>query len=172
MIGEKSFLGMEFVTWLWRKSEAGDGVVELPKRGPVEVAFEKDLLLTSEAGESQNSAFKGDTPTLAPEAATALMAGKKVKRARIRLIVEGVNYELSLNGESFDWSGLKIDTPPSLPFNEAVPLRLAALEEFQNLFSALFDHFLELRLDEDAWETELETMRKWVKGKTRGPEEE
>ncbi|MFP4379731.1 MAG: hypothetical protein ACLFUS_04430 [Candidatus Sumerlaeia bacterium] len=172
MINEKAFLGMEFATWLWYLSEGETRGIEIPKHGFCEIALEKDLLLSSEVGESQNSTFKGDAPTLAPEAATALLAGKKVKRAKIILELDGIKYELSLNAESFDWSGLKIDTPPSLPFEEAVPIRLNALEEFHKIFAALYNMFLDLRLDPEAWEAEEGKIREWVHGKTEGGNED
>ena len=115
-IQQKSFLGAEFATWLWYRSETADGRIDLPGGRSCEVAFERDIVLTSEGGEAVASALKGETPAFSPEAATALHSGKKIKRARLRIVVEDTTWELTLNAENFDWSGLKIDTPaePSL----------------------------------------------------------
>ena len=171
MIEEKSFLGPEFATWLWYRSEQKESTVALPNGKTCEVSFEKELVLTGPVGEALNSTFRGETPSLAPEAAAALAAGKKVKRARVRLGVGDVTYELTLNAANLDWTGLRIDTPPSLPFDEAVPLRLNALEEFADLFDSLFAVFLDLRLDRDRWTAEVKRVRKWIIGKVERKED-
>ncbi|NQU43695.1 hypothetical protein HQ520_10440 [bacterium] len=171
MIQQKAFLGTEFVTWLWYRSEQEDNTLTV-NGSLCEMHFEKDLVLTGEAGEALASTFKGDAPSLAPEAAAALLAGKKVRRARVTLAQDNVAWELTLNGETFDWGSLKIDTPPSLPFEESVPIRLNALQDFHNLFAALFEIFLDLRLDPTKWKPELKAMRKWVGKKAQGEREE
>lgn len=165
-IQEKKFLGTEFATWLWYRSETGDGTLPLGAGRSCQVEFEKDLVLAGEAGEALASSLKGDTPTQAPEAGTALAAGKKVRRARLRVTADNVNYELALNGETFDFGSLKVEVPPSLPFAEAVPLRLSALGEFETVFSALFEAFIKLRLDEENWPAEARKVRDWVEAKT------
>ncbi|MBN1867789.1 hypothetical protein JW916_10895 [Candidatus Sumerlaeota bacterium] len=170
MIQQKSFLGSEFVTWLWYKSEGRDRTIDLGDGRKCEVLFEKDLVLTGEWGETLAGTFRGDAPTLSPEAAAALAAGKKVKRARMTFSVGEATYTLTLNAESFDWSGLKIETPPSISFDEAVPLRLAALDQFHDVFERLFSIFLDLRLDPDRWAKELKAVRKWVTEKNEGEE--
>ena len=45
LIAEKRFLGQEFLTWLWWKSEERGGSVEVAGRGDVGVVFEKHMLL-------------------------------------------------------------------------------------------------------------------------------
>ena len=133
---------------------------------PCEVAFEKDLLLSGGFRRIPSPArSKAMPPSMAPEAAAALAAGKKVKRAKIRITLDDTPWILTLNGENFDWGSLRIEMPPSLPFVEAVPLRLKALEEFQQVFSKLFDHFLSVRLMEDKWPKELKKMKAWVVSK-------
>jgi recombination associated protein RdgC len=164
-IQQKSFLGTEFATWLWYRSESNRGTLEVGDGKTCQMDFEKDLVLTSDYGEATASALKGDAPTLAPEAAAALAQGKKVRRARIRVTLDNVNWSMALNAENFDWGGLKVEIPPSLPFEEALPLRLKALEEFHQLFETLFGRFLDLRLNPDLWEPEERAMRAWVLGK-------
>lgn len=172
MIEQKAFLGQEFATWLWFHSEQEEGGITLPDKREVEVDVLKDITLASEAGEALASALKGDAPSLAPEAATALQTGKIVKKMRIRLACGHDEWEFVLQADTLDWSGLKIDVPPSLPFYEAVPLRLRALESFHQLFDDLYQYFLDLRLAPAKWKKEKQAMSKWVAEKMRGPEEE
>ena len=164
-IQQKSFLGAEFATWLWYQSESRRGNIDMGKGKPLQVDFESDLVLTSDYGDATASTLRGDAPTLSPEAAAALVAGKKVKRAKIRVTQENMVWVLALNALNFDWGSLKIEVPPSLPFEEAVPLRLKALEEFHQTFELLFSRFLDLRLDPDIWEQEEQAIRQWVGSK-------
>jgi hypothetical protein len=170
MIQQKSFLGSEFATYLWYRSEGRERAMDLGDGRKCEVVFEKDLVLTSEWGETLAGTFRGDAPTLSPEAAAALAAGKKVKRARMTFAVGEATYGLVLNAESFDWSGLKLEAPPSISFDEAVPLRLAALDQFHDVFERLYGAFLDLRLDTERWAKELKAIRKWVREKNEGEE--
>ena len=68
MIQQKSFLGTEFTTWLWYRSETEEGKVELGDSRTCEVLFERDLVLTSDYGEAVASSLKGEAPTRSPEA--------------------------------------------------------------------------------------------------------
>jgi hypothetical protein len=172
LIDQKAFLGTEFVTWLWFRSEQENPEHDIEGIGDCEVFFEKDLVLASEAGQATASTLRGETPSLAPEAVAALLAGKKVKRARVILTAENTTWQLTLNAETFDWGGLKIDTPPSLPFEEAVPIRMNALEVFQRIFDGLYSAFLDTRLDEKTWATELEAIHAWVLARESPAEEE
>jgi len=96
-IQQKSFLGTEFVTWLWFRSETAGGIVDLGDDDSCEVDFEKDIVLTSEWGEATASALRGEAPAMSPEAAAALLAGKKVKRARLRITHRDTPWHLALN---------------------------------------------------------------------------
>ena len=171
MIDQKAFLGAEFATWLWYRSERENPELDIEGVGACEVVFEKDLVLAGEAGQATASTLRGETPSLAPEAVAALLAGKKTKRARITLTVEHTPWQLTLNAETFDWGGLKIDTPPSLPFEETVPIRINALEEFQRIFSGLYSAFLDIRLNEARWAAEIGAIHAWVLAKEKPREE-
>ena len=172
-IEQKSFLGTEFATWLWFQSETERGTINLGKaeKNP-QLEFEKDLVLTSDFGEATASTLKGDMPTMAPEAVAALVAGKKVKRAKIRITHDNATFLFTLNAENFDWGSLKVEVPPSLPFEEAVPIRLKALDQFHALFQTLFSHFLDIRLDASRWKKVEKSMRDWVGRKATAEEDE
>ena len=172
MIEDKNFLGNEFATWLWYRSETNEGKFELSGARTCQIDFEKDLVLRADSGEVLNSSLRGDAPSLAPEAAAALAAGKTVRRARISFGLGNLTWEFTLNAETFDFGGLKLETPPSLAFEEAVPLRLNALQEFHDIFTELYNVFLDLRLDHDHWKAEEKRIRAWVKRKQKGEAEE
>jgi len=171
MIQHKAFLGLEFGTWLWFRSEQNEGSLDLGKGRGCSIAFEKNLVLSCEAGYATDSTLRGDAPAESPEAAAALLQNKKIKRARVSMTVDDLHYEFSLNAENFDWSSLKLDVPGKMELDEALPIRLEALERFQQVFGELFTLFLNIRLDETAWKKEIVAMRSWVTDKGSKEEE-
>jgi len=52
LMEEKRFLGQEFLTWLWWKSEERGGSILLPGQGDIAVIFEKHMLLEYGEGDS------------------------------------------------------------------------------------------------------------------------
>lgn len=164
LIQQKAFLGKEFLTWLWRRAEE-DPVIDLPGSAPCEVEILEMLVLDASFGDARINQIRGESPGLSPEAGAALMEGKKVRRARIRIAREGNDFTLVMDGETFGVSGLRLPATQKLPFDEAIGLRMEYAAEFDRLFTDLFQHFLGLRLEEKAWAGELAAMRSWVSAK-------
>jgi hypothetical protein len=163
-IQQKSFLGTEFATWLWYRAETNANAVALADGSRCEIAFEKDIVLTSESGQARATALKGENPTM------SLGAGKKVKRARIGVTYQDTTLELTLNAETLDWGGLRLNVPNGLPMDEGIPVRLRALDAFSELFDRLFETFLDIRLDPKGWDEELGLIREWVANKMQTTE--
>jgi len=165
LIEQKAFLGNEFLTWLWRRSEIDNGRIELPDEDPIEVALVDALTLEAEHGEAVQETLRGEAPGASPEARAALVEGKKVKRAKIHLAQGEMDWTFALRGETFDFSGIRAPAPKGLPFEEGVSLRLQAVERLFALIDRLYEAFLALRLDPDEWANELRVIRQWVESK-------
>ena len=164
LIQQKSFLGKEFLTWLWFRGER-DGDVRIGKGAPVTVEINGPILLDAAYGDARASALKGESPATAPEAQTALMQGKKLKKAKIRLAREDGEWVATLDGDTFTISGLAIPNQGKLPFEELMMLRMAMAGEFESVVSELFEGFMELRLDEKQWAKEIKAIQSWVENK-------
>ena len=93
LIAEKRFLGQEFLTWLWWKSEERGGTIELSTMGDVTVVFEKHMLLEFGEGESSEKIICSGLQAELQEARTGLQMGKKLEQARI--VIGHKNYEYS-----------------------------------------------------------------------------
>jgi len=161
LIQQKSFLGKEFVTWLWYRSEENPRV---HIRGPreCEVEFLQQLVLEANYGDAKSSVLRGDSPSTSPESAVALREGKKIKRARMKVICDGNDWVATIDGENLNVSGLQMPKVGKLPFDEALHLRLEFAADFDSVLSELFNTFLELRLDEKEWTKELKKIHHWV----------
>jgi hypothetical protein len=163
LIQQKSFIGKEFLTWLWFRSER-DAEITIHGK-PVTVEILGPIMLDAQYGDARASTLKGDSPATSPEAGTALLEGKKLKKAKIKLVREDVEWIFTIDGETFNISGLAIPAPGELPFEDLMGMRVDMVLEFDQVLQDLLELFLELRLDEKAWKPELEAIQAWVGGK-------
>ena len=163
LIQQKSFLGKEFLTWLWFRSERGPNF-ELKNGRMAEVELMAPIVLSAQYGDARSSALRGDSPATSPEARTALLEGKKLERARIKIACEGVEWIAGLDGEKLSIAGLNMPRAGQLPVEEQLRMRVEFLLDYEAILAELFAGFLELRLDPKAWKGELKRVQAWVEG--------
>lgn len=170
LIVEKRFLGQEFLTWLWWKSEERGGSIELPGSGDITVVFEKHMLLESGEGESTEKIVCTGLQAELQEARTGLRMGKKLEQARIVIGHNDYEYSFTLAAALMEFRNVRLpktettenDKSESPEEIEGMILeRIYLFEELIKLVNALFKMFLDVRLSE-AWQDELEKIRGWV----------
>ena len=87
ILRDKGFIGREFLTWLWFKSERMGGRIEIPGKDTVEVFFLDRMMLDLSGSETpQTVALKGEHSELR-EGRAALREGKKIEEARVSIRV-------------------------------------------------------------------------------------
>jgi hypothetical protein len=169
LIAEKRFLGQEFLTWLWYKSDERGGTIELPNAGDIQVVFEKHMLLEYGEGEALEKAICQGLHTELREARTGLITGKKLEQARIMLVLGEYEFHLTLKGSLFEFRSVKLpktmagveegDDP------EAVEGRLldraGLYETAVHTVDELFRLFLKVRVSPE-WPEEMERVRTWI----------
>ena len=84
-INRTQFLGREFLTWLWYRSELSEGLFQRDGE-TFEVWFDAKLVLESLGDIKEQSAIKSENPTETEEARASLQTGKQVREAQLRLI--------------------------------------------------------------------------------------
>nr|MBF0222337.1 hypothetical protein [Desulfobulbaceae bacterium] len=172
IIAEKRFLGQEFVTWLWFKSEERGGAVDIPGIGDVMVVFEKHILLEYGDGDSREKVICQGLQAEMSEARTGLRMGKKLEQARIMLGRGEYEWNLTLRASMFDFKSVK--TPKTMATSEEsddpaavegrILEKISLYEQALHLVDEMFRMFLNSRLSDD-WENELLRLRKWIKDK-------
>jgi len=171
LIEEKRFLGQEFLTWLWWKSEERGGTVFLEDLGEVGIAFEKHMLLESGEGESSEKLICSGLQTELVEARTGLQVGKKLEQARIVLTQDGQEYSLTLSGALMEFRNVRLpktedtDQGGSGNVEEAegkILERVYLFEALVKIIHSLFGMFLKIRLGQE-WSQQLAKIRDWVK---------
>ncbi len=169
ILKKKAFLGREFLTWLWFKSDAAANIIQLPDGNAVEVFFLDRMILDLFDMETpQTVALKGEQSGLR-EGLSALREGKKIEEARLAVRTGDNEFTMTLKATWFSFGGFK--TPPIMPAGDgeedegtegAFLEKAYLIEEGMDIVDALLHVFLKLRLS-PAWEAEeLPEIRRWI----------
>jgi len=169
LIAEKRFLGQEFMTWLWYKSEERGGTLLLPGTGDIQVVFEKHMLLESGEGEAHEKLICRGLQTELQEARTGLQMGKKPEQARIHLVRGDYEWNFTLTAAMLEFRNIKVPKTMTPAEEESGPEafearileRMAMMEEAVQTILELFRLFLQTRVG-PGWEQELSRVRQWV----------
>ncbi len=162
LLNDKEFLGREFLTWLWFKSETQDGQFALEDSKQVLLWFDDKVVLQSDGDEIVSC--QGENSALT-EARHALRDGKKVTQAKIKLIVGENDWSFSLDSTWLNLKSLKtpkvmLDTreDPEGLFYEKVFLLDTPISAIEQLFI----QFLKIRISSDWDKKEAPGIRHWI----------
>lgn len=166
VLGELAFLGEEFLTWLWFKSETGAGTFQAQDGTEIGVTLDDFLALGGEEDAPEQILRRG-LPTRSPEATVSLKSGKRVLRARLILASGGEQWGLTLDGHRFAFGAVR--TERSEDPDEIVEARdLARMESFARiaeLIDELYRIFLGERVRPQFQRETLQAMRGWVRAR-------
>jgi len=173
ILKHKAFLGREFLTWLWFKSERSGGRIELPGGKTVEVLLRDRMTLDlADADTPQTVTIRGEQSQLR-EGLAALKEGKKIEEARLSVRVSDNEFTMVLKGTWFSFGSFT--TPPVLPPEEDASEegpegrlleKIALVEEGLEIVDDLFEQFLRLRVSA-SWESEeVPLIRRWIEAET------
>lgn len=170
IIAEKRFLGQEFLTWLWCKSEERSGAIDLPGIGDISVAFEKHLLLEYGEGDSHEKVICQGLQAELNEARTGLRMGKKLEQARIVLGRGEYEWIMTIKASMFDFKSVK--TPKTMASQEdsddpmavegKILEKIGLYEQALQLVDELFRLYLNVRLS-SGWAAELARLSAWIR---------
>ncbi len=167
LMTEKRFLGQEFLTWLWFKSEERGGTVALTNDDIV-LVFEQHILLESGEGESHERVVCQGKQSELQEARTALAMGKKLEQARMRMAKGDYEWRISMSGSLLEYRNVR--PPKTMTAAEdkdeaaregRILDRIGLLEEAIRTMDELFQLFLQTRLS-TGWEEERNRIRAWI----------
>jgi hypothetical protein len=169
---EKRFLGQEFLTWLWLRSEENGRIMELSDGRKLELWFENQLRLSR--GQGPNKRSVSITTPEEPsdqdwrEAYTALIYHKTVNKGTLRIKTESQEWRLTLPHDTLSPQGIKIQTlrdsadDGDLGAEGKFLERVSLAAELLGILDALFGNFINLRMS-DEWESdELQRLRDFL----------
>ena len=158
----------DFLTWLWFEIETDGGVFDVPQEGTAGVALDGPLLFTVE-GETaaQEAVLRRGAPLSSAEAQTALIGGKKLRRARLTLSAPPRTWTATFDAAQFVFRGLKVTEPEERV--DAVSLfqnRMSELGAFYRVMGGLVTRFARQRADADEWPKTRARIHAWTAKRT------
>lgn len=169
LIESHRFLGPEFLTWLWYRSEMHDGLIPLGGRKVCELNVDDKITLEADMVETEQSVLKGGAPAVTPEAREALRQGKVPTSARLRVHHDGLEYLFTLKASALQLSGVKLPTVLSKEDDDKFYERMSLLETVESLVDHFYGEFMGVRLS-PAWPEVTGLMRAWVQSDDAPPE--
>jgi recombination associated protein RdgC len=164
-----STAGLDFLSWLWFKSEERGGSILVPGMGDVGLIFVRRLVLFSGEGEYAETVTCQGMHADLREGKAALREGKKIREARLRVDIGTEQWECTLKAETFRYQSMRL--PVTMKFSEEDEAagmegrfleRIHLVEMFLRTVDRIFQHFLELRLS-PRWEgEEVPRIQKWL----------
>lgn len=154
-------LGMDFMTWLWFAWEKDGGVYHLPDGREFGVMLEGPVTFFREGQGAHEVALRKGLPLNSREAGTALLCGKKLKRAKVTMAHAGASYTATMDSD-FAFRGLKLPKGEQDEELGKIEERLMFIEFFWSAWLHLFDTFLDIRTDSRQWQKTLGQMRTWI----------
>jgi hypothetical protein len=161
-------IGRDFLTWLWFVAEARGGMVNLGKAGSFGVMVEGPLLFILEGQGAHEAVLRKGEPLMSAEAKTALLGGKKLRRAKVTLARNEESWRVAVDADAFVFRGLKLPETEKLDPIGRFQDRIAKIGVFVEAWYSLFDRFVAERTSESNWKATQKEIHAWVKGrKTR-----
>lgn len=158
------FVGSEFVTWLWFKSELFEGEFTRPDGSPVQVWLDSQLLLRAASDATEKVQFSGVAPSASLEAKLALRGNKIPQRARVCIRHDPKEFSFVLDAETFGFGSVKLPALLTQEGDEQFLERMELLQELFELFNEVYAEYLGLRIT-PLWEKEfVPAVMAWAQG--------
>lgn len=162
----EAHIGRDYLTWLWYFSEACGGIATLDD-GPFAVAIEGPLCFMFEGDGAHETVLRHGQPMVSAEAKTALLSGKKLKRAKIIFARDDTTWKLALDADSFTFRSVQLPKGENVDAISRFQDRVLAIDTLREVVTGFYIRFLEERLNKEEWLAIREDIRKWV-GNRRG----
>jgi hypothetical protein len=156
------YWGNEFLVWLWHTLKNDGDTIRLADGSEAAVMLTKTLTLDCPRGETGRDSLTDAGPTRLPEAFRALQAGKLPRRAGLRIVRQGQEYELTLQAETLAVSGLALPKIEGASGRELHVGRVEALRHLVETLDLLYDAYGRKRTGDD-WTGELGRIRNWLR---------
>lgn len=159
-------LGQDFLTWLWYKSETTQGSFETKNGQFFNIYMEQRISVQGGEGDSLETATVTGAMSELKEARLGLSNGKKVTRALMRFERDSDAWQVTLKAENFSINSLKlpkVEKPEEDEDPDAALLeRLYLIDSCLELLDDLYIKFINIRLNNSAWEEEIKNLRAWM----------
>jgi hypothetical protein len=154
--------GREFLMWLWYCSEKRGGLANIPEVGEIAYMVEGPLTFVMEGKGAHEITLRKGEPMLSPETKTALLSGKKLKKAKIQFVRGEEAWAFTFDADEFVFRSLKLPQTETFDRVGKFQERMVLLETFREMFFHLYGEFVKERDDSKAWKETKANLCKWV----------
>ena len=154
--------GREFLMWLWFCSEKRGGLAIVPEVGEIAFMVEGPLTFVMEGKGAHEITLRKGEPMRSAEARTALLSGKKLKKARLQFVRGEEAWAFTFDADEFIFRSLKLPQTETYDRIGKFQERMVLLETFRQSFFHLFREFVKERDTFSQWGKTKEAMRQWV----------
>lgn len=160
----RSFLGREFLTWLWFTSESQKHNVDIPGHGKFKLYLDDKLVLSATSGSVFESSLKGGTPGYADEAHLALRNGKMVHEANFILQDGKRQWTWAMKSDDLAFRGVRL--PPVVDPEPGVFIgqRMLFMNTLVDVIDTLFKKYMSIRLS-TKFDAERLAMTEWLESR-------
>lgn len=163
--GEFAFLGEEFLTWLWFRTETEGGEFDFGRGEVVGLSFDDLLEFAPLDDDETEQTLKKGMPTRSAEARAALRSGRRLRRARLVLGLGDAVWSFTLDGATLGLRSVKLpeDDEEAESAEERSQERAVNFLHVQELVQRLYGEFLRQRLRPDYLATTAREQSRWMK---------
>ncbi|MCK4659538.1 MAG: hypothetical protein KAV82_08460 [Phycisphaerae bacterium] len=160
--GDRSFLGKEFLTWLWFKIDTDDSLLRVSGGDEVSVMIDRVLRMECDFAMTGTDVITATGPTALPEAKAALTIGKQPTKMGLIIGSRTGEFSMVLNGRRMAVSAMRIPTDEKGNDPRARrEQRFEQIADVAELLDVLYELFLRRRTAHD-WSSELGQMCTWA----------
>jgi len=170
MFNTYSFLGCEYLTWLMYASEKDPWALNVIDNKKTELTIGNKVVVINEkpqAGRSAKVTVQGEESDL-KEAMVAVKDGGWVSDIHLRLKMDDVKYEFTLNAKELKATGFKTDCPANAndedEIDGAIMEKMHLISDAMQFIDLTFERFIKARLN-GKWKTEIVPgISAWITG--------
>jgi len=152
-------IGTEFLTWLWYFSEQ-TGV-----HNDFGFVLDGPFTFIHEGDGAHEIIIRKGNPGISSEAKSALLAGKKLLKAKLTMARGEDQWTCSVNGSDWAFNSMKLPKGEKLDPISMFDVRMSSIATFIEAFEGLYKLFLDIRKDADKWKDEVAGIIQWINDK-------
>jgi hypothetical protein len=160
----RNFLGREFLTWLWFKSETQNHKIQTKHYGEFQLFIDNKIVLSSASGSVRENSLKGGSPAYAQEASAALSSGKMLQEAKFVLQNHELHWGFSISADDLALKSIRLPVVAQENTMEHFTQRIAYTRMLNDIIEELYKEYMNLRLT-NLFEKEAENIQQWLVGK-------
>lgn len=159
-----TFLGEEFLTWLWYRIDTKGGDFELGEGRSVAVAIDDFLAFAPRDDDETEQTLRKGLPTHSHEARAALRNGRRLRKAKLIVAEGAIQFSVTLDGSTMNLAGIKLpdDSEECESQEDRNVERAVHFLLLHELIGKLYEIFLRDRLRTDYLKTSGEKQAQWM----------